>query len=97
MCRPTYQWVFRRILLKGKKIERKERQTNDRREPGLVVMGGDSGSIGWGFKSQHHILDGHFFTLICYKFFVDVYLKKSKINIEEAGDSQLKNRQMNKW
>ena len=47
-------------------------------EPGLVVMGGDSGSIGWGFKSQHHILDGHFFTLICYKFFVDVYLKNQK-------------------
>ena len=28
--------------------------------PGLVVMGGDSCSEGRGFKSQHHILDGHF-------------------------------------
>ena len=26
---------------------------------GLVVMGGDSSSEGRGFKSQHHILDGH--------------------------------------
>ena len=35
--------------------------------PGLVVMGGDSCSEVRGFKSQHHILDGHFFTLICFK------------------------------
>ena len=27
---------------------------------GLVVVGGDSFSEGCGFKSQHHILDGHF-------------------------------------
>ena len=37
------------------------------REPGLVVMGGDSLSEGRGFESQHRILDGHFFTLICCK------------------------------
>ena len=28
--------------------------------PGLVVMGGDSFAEGCGFKSQRHILDGHF-------------------------------------
>ena len=27
--------------------------------PGLVVMGGDSGSKGRGFESQRRILDGH--------------------------------------
>ena len=27
--------------------------------PGLVVMGGDSCSIGRGFESWHCILDGH--------------------------------------
>ena len=27
--------------------------------PGLVVMGDDSWSRGRGFKSRHHILDGH--------------------------------------
>ena len=27
---------------------------------GLVVMGGGSRSEGCGFKSRHHILDGHF-------------------------------------
>ena len=37
------------------------------REPGLVVMGGDSLSEGRGFESQHRILDGHFFTYICCK------------------------------
>ena len=34
---------------------------------GLVVMGGDSRFEGCGFESQCHILDGHFFTLICCK------------------------------
>ena len=32
--------------------------------PGQVVMEGDSCSKGCEFESQHHILDGHFFTLI---------------------------------
>ena len=35
--------------------------------PDIVVMGGDSHSEGHGFESQCHILDGHFFTLICCK------------------------------
>ena len=34
---------------------------------GLVVMGEDSCSEGRGFESRCHILDGHFFTLICCK------------------------------
>ena len=37
--------------------------------PGLVVMGGDSYSEDHGFKSQQHILGGHFFTFICCKKF----------------------------
>ena len=37
------------------------------RSPGLVVMGRDSRSEGRGFKSQHCILDGNFFTYICCK------------------------------
>ena len=46
--------------------------------PGLVVMGGgDSHSKGLGFKSQHRILDGHFFTHICCKNF-NVCLKRPK-------------------
>ena len=35
--------------------------------PGLVVMGGDSCSKGRESKSQDHILDGHFFILICWE------------------------------
>ena len=31
---------------------------------GLVVMGGDSCSKGHVFNSQHHILDGHFFSYL---------------------------------
>ena len=38
-----------------------------REPPGLVVMGGDSCSNGRGFKSQHCILDVHFFIFICGK------------------------------
>ena len=52
--------------------------------PGLVVMGSDSHSKGHGFKSQHHILDGHFFTYYCCKN-CDVCLKRPKINEKEAG------------
>ena len=48
--------------------------------PGLVVMGGDSCSEGCGFKSWHHILDGHFYTYICCKNCNDVFLKRPKIN-----------------
>ena len=45
-----------------------------------MVMGGDSCSKGCGFKSWHHILDGHFFTYICCKNCNDVCLKRPKIN-----------------
>ena len=38
------------------------------RSPGrLVLMGGDSCSKGRGFKTQHHILDGHFSHLFVVK------------------------------
>ena len=50
-----------------------------------MVMGGDSCSKVCGFKSRHHILDGHFFTLICYQICNDVYLKRPKKTIKEAG------------
>ena len=45
--------------------------------PGLVVMKWDSCSEGHGFESQHHILDGHFFTFICCKNCI-VCLKKTE-------------------
>ena len=51
-----------------------------------MVMGDDSCSKGLGFKSQRHILDGHFFTLICYKNCI-FCLKRPKINGKEAGVS----------
>ena len=52
----------------------------------LVVMVGDSCSKGRGFKSQHHILEGHFSHL----FVVKLVLYKTKINQKEAGDGPLK-------
>ena len=55
--------------------------------PGLVVMGDDSCSKGVKFKSWPHILDGHFFTLICSKNCI-VCLKRMKINEKEAGVGQ---------
>ena len=54
------------------------------RGPGLVVMGDDSCLKGRGFESWRHILDGHFFTLICCKNCI-VCLKRQKINEKEAG------------
>ena len=48
--------------------------------PGQVIMGGDSCSEGCGFKSLHHLLGEHFFTLICCKICNDVCLKRPKIN-----------------
>ena len=45
------------------------RQTDSPGSPGLVVMGEDPCLDGHGFKSQRHILDGHFFTFICSKNF----------------------------
>ena len=58
--------------------------------PSLVVMGRDSRSEGRGFKSQHRILDGHFFTYICCKN-CNVCLKRPKINEKEAGIGPLLN------
>ena len=55
---------------------------------GQVVMGGDSWSEGYEFECQHHILDGHFFTLISCKNCIDVCLKNSENNDKEAGDCQ---------
>ena len=49
-----------------------------------MVMGEDSYLRGRGFESQCHILDGHFFALICCKNCI-FCLKKTKINEKEAG------------
>ena len=46
--------------------------------PGLVVMGGDSCSEGFGFEFQHRIQDGHFSHIFV--------TEKTKINEKEAGD-----------
>ena len=48
-----------------------------------MVMGGDSCAKCHGFEIRHHILDGHFFTLICCKNCI-VCLKRPKIN-EKRG------------
>ena len=57
--------------------------------PGLVMMGRDSRSEGCGFKTQHCILDGHFFTFIGCKNF-NVCLKSPKINKKRPGLANLK-------
>ena len=44
-----------------------------------MVTGGDSCERGHGFKFQHQILDGDFFTLICCKNCI-VCLNRPKIN-----------------
>ena len=49
-----------------------------------MVMGRDSRFKGCEFESQHHILDGHFFTYICCGNCI-VCLKRPKINEKEAG------------
>ena len=46
--------------------------------PGLVVMGEDWSSKGHVFKSQYHILDGHFFTIIVVKIVIVVWKDKNK-------------------
>ena len=48
-----------------------------------MVMGDDSCSNGRVFESHRHILDGHFFALICCKNCI-VCLKRPKINEKEA-------------
>ena len=57
--------------------ERKQTKSRKGGSPGLVVMGGDSCSIGCEFKSQHHILDGIFSTFICCNI-CNVCLKRQK-------------------
>ena len=47
-------------------------------------MGGDSCPEGFGFESQHHILDGHFSHYLMYK--VQCLFEKIIINEKEAGD-----------
>ena len=49
-----------------------------------MVMGDNSCLKGRGFESQHHILDGYFFTLIFCKNCI-FSLKLPKINEKEAG------------
>ena len=46
--------------------------------PGLVVMGGDSWSKGHRFESQHHLLDGHFFTFVVVKIIKFVWKDENK-------------------
>ena len=48
-------------------------------------MGNDSCSRGCEFESQRHILNGHFFTLICCKNCIDC-LKRQKINEKRCQD-----------
>ena len=43
-----------------------------------MVMGNNSCLRGCGFESRHHILDGHFFALICCKNCI-VSLKRPKL------------------
>ena len=54
-----------------------------------MVIGGDSCSKGGGFKSQHRILDGHFFTFICCRN-CNVLNDKSKINEKKSGNGPFK-------
>ena len=49
-----------------------------------MVMGGDSRSEGRGFESWRQILDGHFFTNICYKNLYCLF-EKTKNKRKEAG------------
>ena len=55
-----------------------------------MVTSDDSCLKGHGFESLCHILDGHFFTLICFKNCI-VCLERPKINEKEAGVGPLKN------
>ena len=55
------------------------------RRPGLVVMWGDSCSEGCEFESQHHILNGHFFTFICCKNCYVVWKDENKWKRDQGG------------
>ena len=59
--------------------------------PGVVVMGRDSCSKGYGFESWHHILNWHFFTFICWKNWNDVCLKRPKVNDKRGQFWPIKN------
>ena len=65
--------------------------------PDLVVMGGDSSPEGCGFESQYHILDGHFFTLICCKIVLMFAWKIPKINNKEAGNGPVFKKIHGRW
>ena len=54
-----------------------------------MVMGDNSCLRVHGFESQHGILDGHFFALLCCINCI-VCLKRPKINEKEAGVGPLK-------
>ena len=49
-------------------------------------MGWDSQTEGCGFKLQHRISDGHFFTLISSKIVLMFVWERLKIYEKEAGD-----------
>ena len=50
--------------------------------PGLVVMGRDSRFKGCGFKSRHHILDGHFSHIFAVKIEM-MFVLKDPLKIKE--------------
>ena len=56
--------------------------------PGLVVMGGESFSVGCVFESQHRVLHRHFFSLYGCKNY-HVCSKRQKMNEKEAGMAYL--------
>ena len=70
-------WVNLLLSHNGARIESTIKSYLEDWSPGLVVMGGDSRPEGRGFKSQHRMLDGHFFTCICCKN-CNVCLKRQK-------------------
>ena len=54
-----------------------------------MATGGDSCSEGHEFESQHHILDGHFYTYSCCKNCNDVCLKKPEVNYKRGPGSPI--------
>ena len=48
-----------------------------------MAMGGESFSKGRGFKSWHHILDGHFSHVFVVK--IVMFFEKTEKNKKEAG------------
>ena len=53
-------------------------------------MGDNSCLKGRGFESLHHMLDGHFYALICCKNCI-VCLKRAKLNVKRPGLAHLLN------